>query len=247
MRLIEFLINHFEILIPVAIIVISALSSSKKKKGGSANRPLSPQERQQQAAEEQRVREIQEEIRRKIAERTGAGPSHQGAPQASRSRPVQTRTQEPGRSSQGHKTYAPAGQSRQMDAPRSSHQGHKHFPDHDDPHGIPLPGSHRHAPQSSQDRWAAKVAEQERLVQEQLEKAKRLEGRLKGGSQAMAASVIGGAFPGSEGASSSVATGGAQSDLMKDLRDTKGQRKAILLREILGTPVGMRKPGTSLL
>jgi len=239
MKLIEFLIDHFQILIPVAIIVISALSTSKKGKGGSEKRPLSPQERQQQAAEEQRVREIQEEIRRKIAERTG-GASGTQAQQSQRARPQpqQSRSREPQRSSQGHKEYTQPSRSRQMDAPRSSGSGHKYMPEHDSPHGMSASGSYH---QNHEDPWAAKVAEQERLVKEQLQEAKRLEGRLKGGG-----APIGGAFP-EPGSGKKAVVGGVQASLLKDLRSTRGQRKAMLLREVLGTPVGMRKPGGSVL
>jgi len=252
MRIVDFILNHIEFLIPVVILVISALSSTKKKNPGRSTTTVSPQQRQQQEAEERRVREIQEEIRRKIAERTGAGAS---TPQRSRSQPVQsqTRSREPQRSSQsggrksyerhertvsqesGHKEYE------RYERPVSQTSGRKFMPEHDKQHGMSTPVSRHREPEN---KWAAEVEEQERKVEEQLRKAKQLRGRLKQKDPGLGAPIGAGGFPSSK-VDKVIPMKGLQAEVLADLRNSNGQRKAILLREILDKPIGMRKPGTS--
>lgn len=242
MRLVEFILNHLEILIPVAILIISGLGGATKKKAGGSSKMPPPQQLQQREAEERRVREIQEEIRRKIAERTGAGGavlSPKPTAQRSQSRPLQsqTRSREPQRSSQsGHKEYG------RVERPAQQEVSRKFMPEHDKQHGIPNPVGH---PRQQVTDWAAKVAEQERLVEEQLQQAKRLQSRLKR-KDSKSDTPMGGDFP-SAHVDKMIPMQGTRAALLRDLRSTQGQRRAILLREILDKPIGMRKPGTSVI
>ena len=171
-------------------------------------------EEEQEAAE--RARRIREEIRRKIAERK----------QASRGRPAQA----PSRPPTAHDPTRPDGQS----IPRP--QPSPVFEPQPEPVVYEMPPEPAHEPNRME-------ILQERLREERarLEKARREQAAAKAKAKEMleAADVYGEANPWRKG--SSAERGDLRKDLLTGLRDPNGLRKAVLYREILGAPVGMRR------
>ena len=191
----EWVLNNLEnVIIPIIIMVLYGLGSvgQKKKKDGKPGR--SRQQPEVDPNEARRVREIQEEIRRKIAERTGRVPP-----------PVPTR--EP-------TATKPVPQVETRRFPTPSRQPSRR------PEPVPSPPPAR----SYQDELEAK-----------LKQVKELEAQAASKAQSVGAYSI-------KQPTRKKMSGELRSQLFADLSNPLGQRKAILVSEILGPPVGIKGP-----
>ena len=186
----DWILNNLEnVVIPIIIMILYGVGSVAQKKDKGKKGKGAPREQQQPDPEEaRRVQQIQEEIRRKIAERTGRVPPPI-KPQARKQVQPPPRFPEPSRT-----------------PPRRSEP-------------VPIAPT-----RSYQDEMAAK-----------LRQIKELE------AQAAAAKAVPAAVWGIE-AKRPVSRGELRSQLFKDLSHPLGQRKAILIGEILGSPVGVKGP-----
>lgn len=194
----DWLLNNLEnVVIPIIILILYGIGSAAQKKEKKAKK-ASQDQRQADPEEAKRVQQIQEEIRRKIAERTGRVPPPVQKPaavqQRQRSKPV----------------YA--------DRSRPAQQ----------PPRIPEPARRSTAPTPS---FQAQSYQAE--IEAKMRQIRELE------AQAQSKSI-----PGmrSARASKSVSRGDLRSQLFQDLAHPLGQKKAILVGEILGSPVGIKGP-----
>ena len=188
----EWILNNLEnVIIPIIIMILYGLGSAKQKKDGKNAPAEQPSEADPNEA--RRVREIQEEIRRKIAERTGRAPPPAPArvPQASK----------------------PAPQTQQFPTPSRTPTPQ--------PVSVPVPVQ---PTRSYQDE-----------LQEKLRKHKELESQTV--TKVEATSAYSQVKP-----SLKVARGELRSQLYADLAHPVGQKKAILVGEILGPPIGIKGP-----
>ncbi len=190
----EWVLNNLEnVIIPIIIMILYGLGSAKQKKDGK-NAPVE-QPSEADPDEARRVREIQEEIRRKIAERTGRAPPPTPPPA-------------PARVPQASK---PAPQTRQFPTPSRTPTPQ--------PEPVPVQPT-----RSYQDE-----------LQEKLRKLKELESQTV--TKAETISAYSQVKP-----SLKVARGELRSQLYADLAHPLGQKKAILVGEILGPPIGIKGP-----
>lgn len=188
----EWVLNNLEnVIIPIIIMILYGLGSAKQKKDGK--KAPSNQQPQTDPDEARRVSEIQEEIRRKIAERTGRVPPPVPAParvpQASKPAPQTQKFPTPSR------TPTPP------------------------PESVPVQPT-----RSYQDE-----------LQEKLRQIKELEAQTATKVESLSAYNI-------DKPSKRVARGELRSQLYGDLSHPLGQKKAILVSEILGAPVGIKGP-----
>ena len=193
--------NLENVLVPIIIMILYGLGSRAQKKQQGEVDELEPVEEIETSADEaRRVREIQEEIRRKIAERTGrpqppatprqAATLQPAEPRRQYSRPATIPAQMPGKS---------------MPPPASR------------PPAIPLFDQTSH----------------QREIEAKMRKVRELEAKIK--SKPQEAAIWG-------ERRKSTPKGQLRKELFKDLSNPLGQKKAILVGEILGVPVGIKGP-----
>ena len=192
------ILNNLEnIIIPIIIMILYGIGSVGQKKKGE-KKGSGQQQPQTVPDEARRVREIQEEIRRKIAERTGRAPAPPPPP------PV------PAREPPGRKPV-PQTQAKRFPTPTRTPTRQQQPP--------PTPT------RSYQDE-----------MEEKMRKIKALEAQAAAHKQP------------DEGAYAiktrkrKVTGGDLRGQLFADLANPLGQRKAILVSEILGAPVGIKGP-----
>lgn len=196
----DWVLNNLEnVIIPIIIMILYGIGSvgQKRKEGKKAPGQQQPQADPDEA---RRVREIQEEIRRKIAERTGRSP----APPP----PVPTR-EPPARKP------VPQSQPKRFPTPSSK------------PTKRPEPVAAPPVP-SYQDEMAAKMREIKELEAQAARVAAKTQ-QVEG-------------FGVKTSRTRKVPKGKLRSELFADLANPQGQRKAILVSEILGAPVGIKGP-----
>lgn len=188
----DWVLNNLEnVIIPIIIMVLYGLGSAKQKKDGK-NAPVE-QPSEADPDEARRVREIQEEIRRKIAERTGRVPP-----------PVPAPARVP-------QTSKPAPQTQKFPTPSRTPT----------PPPAPVPVQ---PTRSYQDELQAKLRQIKELEEQTVTKVETL-------------SAYSQVKP-----SLKVARGELRSQLYADLAHPVGQKKAILVGEILGPPIGIKGP-----
>lgn len=196
----DWVLNNLDnVIIPLIIAVLYFVGNAAQKKakgekpgGPSSGRKVNPDEAK-------RVSEIQEEIRRKIAQRTGR---MQPPPPP----PVQTTTQKA-------EPWAKPLVTPQREQPQR-------------PSSVRPPPPPTPAPAFQTDSYRRDIEEKMRRVRELEAQAKSVPVQMNWGSDT---------------------TGRAlgrklQRELLKDLAHPVGQRKAIMLSEILGSPVGIKGP-----
>ncbi|MEX0325015.1 MAG: hypothetical protein AB3N33_02885 [Puniceicoccaceae bacterium] len=206
----------WETLLPVVFFVlygIAQLLGSKKKK----NQPQED-DYQEDVDMEERARQIREEIRRKIEERKQAREGQ--SPQAPQPIPQQRRAR--------YDPTLPETQQRRAPAPEPAPVR---------PVIQPEPVARR-APEPVM----ARPSSLEQQLQEQraiLERARREQQEAKAKARQMLADV--GAGEKKAGTRrTATASGNLRDDLLADLQNPSSTRKAILLREVLGTPMGLK-------
>jgi hypothetical protein len=190
----NWIFDHLQVVIFIAVAVAGAV---QKLREPSAPRPGSLRPSAADPGLEERTRRVQEEIRRKIAERRGRGePSATPAPP--RLRPA----------------AAPVARERMPMRPAAV---------------PPPPVAAAPAPEPS----VASLAEEAAILARQNELAEQL-ARLKAAAQAerKAAASAGYAI------APAAKPGSARAAILADLRVPAGVRRALVLREILGEPVG---------
>ena len=186
----DWVLNNLEnVIIPIIIMILYGLGSAKQKKDNKEAPMDQPPEADPDEA--RRVREIQEEIRRKIAERTGRVPPPAPArvPQASK----------------------PASQTQPPPTPSRT------------PTPPPAPVPVQPTPSYQDD------------LQEKMRRIKELKAKAESQVKTVSEYTIG-------KSSKKVARGELRSQLFKDLAHPMGQKKAILVSEILGPPIGIKGP-----
>jgi hypothetical protein len=195
----DWILNHLFIVVFVAIGVANMLA--KAKKAGAQPRPLQPARSSVDPDAAERTRRVQEEIRRKIAERSGRAPASPppmvSSPPAEP--PPQNIFQELARQMAEAKRTAEMQQRAQA---ADEAQAQQRMQDEQ---------------KSREQAEARHLAEVRRMLQQQ--------------PQVMATAVDDSGTP---------ATASARDKLLADLREPDSLRRAWLLREILGEPVGLQ-------
>ncbi len=225
----DWIFDHFQVLIAIAGAIAYWLNQRRRERSGESAdydgdgipetpptvRRLDPNE--PDPAEAERTRQIQEEIRRKILERRAGGET--GSPHV----PPLLVPSTPGRAPE----MSPLEESPR--APRPVAQ---------EPMGELL--------RRMLDPQAEARAEEERLsrerqraLQEQLQAMEEQSRREREKLAALTATLRAPAEPASTGASSG-ASRPRDHSLGEVLQDPRGLRRAVLLREVLGAPVGLR-------
>ncbi len=197
----EWIFDHLQIIIAVAAAIAYWLNQRRQAQQGDAeeDRTESPvRDFNADPAEAERTRRIQEEIRRKIAERAGGGPINVPPPPLFRT-----------------ETSAP----RPVAAPLPQRE----FTREVEPPPMVQPPSFQAT--------AAAILERQRELEEQM---RELETARKA-AQRRAASVAANTAVFAPAAASERNVG-----LLSDLHGGRNLRRAIVLREVLGPPVGLR-------
>lgn len=217
----------FEYLIPVIIILFWVLSrffpSGDQQAEDEEEARQPPRHSHGEAsAEDERAREIQEEIRRKIAERRG-----QAQPSASERQPQQ---QQP-----TAETVPPPLFQRNKEGTRRG------FPppisSSTEPQTIEVPQPMRNL-QAELERKRHEI-EETRKKAEDARKRREQQVRKSPYAKKRAAHVN----PYAKRGTSPVASGDLYAEVLSSLNDPHSARKAVLYYEILGTPVGLRERG----
>lgn len=210
------ILDHLDILIPIIAVLLWFLSRRREEgEERESDRPNSaPFEVEEDEAEaRERTRRIQEEIRRRIAERQreDGGPVAAPPPPAMRS----------------DKPPSPRERVRQM--PRPVSEGNLRPPAASRTEVPPIVTM---AP----DAGAAALAYQQRIAEQwqAIERTRREAERLR---KASPYAVV--ASPLRRGEAEPSGTVGLRSQLMRDLRDPTSLKRAVLLREVLGAPKGL--------
>ena len=195
----DWLLNNLEnVVIPIIILILYGIGSAAQRKEKKAKK-ASQNQRQADPEEAKRVQQIQAEIRRKIAERTG-----RAAPPVQKPAPVrQPQRSKPAYADRSRPTQQP---------PRMPEPARR-------PTAVPTPSIQAQS-------YQAEIEAKMRQVRE-------LEAQAKSKS-----------IPREWGVrtSTSVSRGELRSQLFQDLAHPLGQKKAILVGEILGSPVGIKGP-----
>ncbi len=202
--------NLESVIVPIIILILYGLGNAAKgkKKKSSGKRAAGPEKAK--STEVRRVRDIQDEIRRKIAERTGrvtdppspeSKPHSAWEPQEPKTIPFPSR----------HKMPQKTRELSQYPLPKAT---------------KPVPTKARTVPVFDTEFHQRDIEEKERQVQALEAVIKR---RARSGRTRQARPVI-------------VAKESLRSQLFHDLAHPLGQRKAILLSEILGQPLGLKGP-----
>ncbi|MFM7751078.1 MAG: hypothetical protein ACKPB0_11775 [Opitutaceae bacterium] len=217
--LLDWLLDRLGVVIFVVIFVVQiirGLLQARRQTPPPASKPDA-------LDEERRVQEIQEQIRRRIAERRGEAPPPAAAPEL----PPLARREAPA---------APGPETTRMPEPfedplrRMVREFERAL--NPEPELAPAPAAPPVAAATvaeAPDRRAVELERQRRLADElrQLE-AERAEAKRRAARESVEAAVA--------TASARAHRGG----LAEELRDAASARRAIILREVLGTPVGLR-------
>ncbi len=198
----DWILNNLEnVVVPVIIMILYGLGSRAQKKQQEGEASDQPAEEIETTADEaRRVQEIQEEIRRKIAERMGRTvppPTPPRPPVAQPATPPRTQYAEPRPPAQSLSRRTPP------PAPR--------------PPIIPAFDQTSH----------------NREIEAKMRKVRELEAKIK--TKPLEAAVWG-------ARNKTNPKGQLRKELFKDLASPIGQKKAILVSEILGSPVGIKGP-----
>lgn len=197
----DWILNNLEnVVVPVIIMILYGLGSRAQKKQQQGEASEQPAEEIETTADEtRRVEEIQEEIRRKIVERTG-----RSVTPPPMSRPiVQPATQPRTQYSEPRQPAQPLPRSMPPPAPR--------------PPAIPAFDQTSH----------------QREIEAKMRKVRELEAKIK--TKPIEAAAWG-------ERKKLRPKGQLRKELFKDLANPLGQKKAILVGEILGSPVGIKGP-----
>jgi type IV secretory pathway VirB10-like protein len=194
----DWILNHVFVLFVVAAAVANMLA--KMKKAGAQQRPPQPARSSVDPDTAERTRRVQEEIRRKIAERSGRLPASPPitSPSPSAGPPARNIFQELARQMAEAKRTAEMQQRAQAAAEARAQQRMED------------------EQKSRELAEAGQLAEAQRMLQRQ---------------QQTIATVV---------ADSGTPTTSARDRLLADLREPGSLRRAFVLREILGEPVGLR-------
>jgi hypothetical protein len=197
----DWILNHLFIVVFVAIGVANMLA--KAKKAGAQQRPAQPARSSVDPDTAERTRRVQEEIRRKIAERSGRLPASPPPMDSSPSAgpPARNIFQELARQMAEAKRIAEMQQRAQAAAEAQAQQ------------------------RMEDEQKSRELAEARQLAEAQR--------TLQMEQQAVAVDY-------SSGADQKMATASARDKLLADLREPGSLRRAWVLREILGEPVGLR-------
>lgn len=201
----DWVLNNLDtIIIPIIIAVLYLVGNSAQKKAAKDKQSKSKQQQEADPNEARRVAEIQEEIRRKIAERSGRTP-----------RPVHQAPSAPMRPPVGGKSVPKSFRT----SPQKS------------PPTIPQPVRKPTPAPTSPPTFQAELYQRD--IEAKMKKVRELEARVKAKSMR---NVWG------QSTTQKAPQSKLQRELFKDLSHPLGQRKAILVSEILGSPVGIKGP-----
>lgn len=225
------ILDHLQIILAIAGAIAYWLNARSKEQAGEPTdydgdgepdtRPQSGRALREQdptLLHDENTRRIQDEIRRKIAERNGARPVRPSEPTVSTSQPGHShREVEASSTPPRMPTAMPAARRREMEE---------------------SPYSMDETRRAAVERHAASVLENQRelaaqlaALQQRRAEAERTARSMREGRKATIAATA--------NAAGRVRTPDDVS-LLSDLRDARSLRKAIVLREVLGTPVGLR-------
>jgi len=222
-----------DILVPVIVFVVwlvgqigSALVNKDQKDEDQGSRPYTPLDHPAND-DEARTREIQDEIRRKIAERRG-----ESSPGQSHEAPSSDWGQEP-----AAEAPPPLPRQRERDSYDSTWNEEPAYSPEPAQHPVP---PRYEFPAPGRD-FEAELAEQQRRREEAERRAEQARQKAKDQvSHALGASV-------GQHASRRANRGYSGASLARRVRnqlaDPRSAREAILYQEILGTPIGQRRPG----
>ncbi len=201
----NWILEHLQIIVAVAAAIAYWLNQRKREQAGESadydadGTPEVPRrDFQSDPEEEARTRQIQEEIRRKIAERAGGGPIT--LPPPAPEPPPLFREQ----------TLAPR--------PVATEPTLRDFRRESAPPPVMAPSNHAAVLERQQE-----LAEQLRILEETRRTTQR--------KAALVAAAT---------AKDTVHPFGPRGDLLADLRGARNLRRAMVLREVLGPPVGLR-------
>lgn len=209
--MLKWILQNLEIVAVVVLFVFQALRAMLKQRKATEERQAEPRDYD----EERRVREVQEQVRRQIAARRG----EQAAPPAP---PVLTRDVEDMRP-------VPRTETTQMPEPfggplgRMLEELQRKAQQHAPPQLPPVLARSSTAELERQQR----IAEELKAAEESRLSARRRAAHLAAAREA-------------ESQSEPALRVAAHDRLLTELRDVHSIRRAIVLREVLGTPVGMR-------
>ena len=228
----DWVLDNLQIILAVAGAIAYWLNARKKEQAGEPadydgdgepdTQPQSGRslhEQDETLLQDENTRRIQEEIRRKIAERQGGGPVGAGRPTAQPAAMPSPVAREVAPASTPPPVPVPAGPTvvRRREIEGS-------------------PYAMEETRRAAEEREAAAVLASQRELAEQLAVLKQR--RAETGRTARALRE------GQESALATAAAGQARTgdevSLLSDLRNARSLRKAIVLREVLGTPVGLR-------
>ncbi|MDP0497146.1 MAG: hypothetical protein Q7Q73_13160 [Verrucomicrobiota bacterium JB024] len=223
-----------EWLVPVVVFVIwainAAISVAKKKSeeengGESPQRPFTPLNHPANDDTE-RTRRIQEEIRRKIAERRG----EVVPPSAADTSPAYPQEQPPPLRRTAERMPSPLEAPRPMTSPREvAHRRPTYAPD-----AGPV---YREQPEPRND-YLAQLEAQRRQIEESERQAEAIRRQARAQAARRKAKPIL-----KKTTSAGAGLPSIRGSLKRELRDPAAIRKAVLHYEILGTPMGMRRDG----
>ncbi len=211
----KWVLENLGFVIVVAIAAVSFLRGAIRTAKGGQDGPKRPAQMEDPAAAE-RMRRVQEEIRRKIAERRGAASAASSAPAAERA------------------------ETREFTPPPLLRPAPVHPVD---PFGGPM----RRIAEALEEAAQRRFEDPEETAQrEELERRQKLEAQMRAleaaraaeeqRAQAAAAAVMRRTMPATAVLEFPDATG-----VREQVRDRNGLRRAIVLTEILGAPVGLRR------
>ncbi|MCB1121465.1 MAG: hypothetical protein KJT03_07950 [Verrucomicrobiae bacterium] len=207
--------NLQNVVVPIIILILYGLGSAAQKKEKQSKQGKGKTIQEVDPDETRRVREIQEEIRRKIAERTGRTPPPlRPSSQASREARGEKPTYQ-----EGHKLDPRPSQKFPGPARRQPQPADRHFERPATPPAFP------------QDMYQREIKAKLRKARELEEKAKARTQQIKVLDQSWDAP-----------SRKTIAGSELRKQLFKDLAHPLGQKKAILVSEILGKPVGLKGP-----
>lgn len=214
-NLIDWLLERLGVVIFVIIFLVQIVRGLMRAKQNAPAEDAKPDA----LAEERRVQEIQAEIRRRIAERRGEAPPAEPPP-LTRREPV---TPAPAPSPETTQLPEPFGDPLRRVLEEIERRTRPQ------PEPAPVPPS----PPVLVERRAAELERQQQLAEEikALEESRALAKRRA--SKVAAAQL-------SESKSQSGQLSAARGRALDDLRDPESLRRAIVLREVLGPPVGLR-------
>ena len=204
--------------IGIVVVLVVFLSQIVRAFLRARNSSPRPEAKRDEMAEERRVREVQEQIRRQIAARRGGSPAAEA----------------PSRAPEGERPPVPSPQTTQLPEPfggplgRMLEELQRRAQQH-----IPPPPLQTQPPVLSDRRHLAELERQQQLADE-LKSAEETRHLVQRRAVHLAADRQ--TLAESEPALRAV----ARDQVLGDLRDPQSLRRAFVLREVLGKPVGMR-------